>query len=204
MGYSLFTYKSVKKVKTVASHTDFTILFHKKMDKILDDAYIHHVDKKHYELEFKGIFFRFIWNGFNRFNGITKGNIKVEEIKGKLFINFKLYFHEIFILCSIFSLIPIIGFFDSILLRVLTGVIIWSVYIGNNVLAVNRIKGLFDIIEGEINEIPEYKKEIEFQKEIQKANNTEKKKLEKKEKQRDKFEKDLKKFSEEITEIFKK
>jgi hypothetical protein len=169
MKYSLLTYSAIKEIKTVALHTDFTILFYKKMDKILETAYIHHIVKKDYELTFKGIIFRFIWNGFNRFNGITKGKVKVEEIKGKLFINYKLYFTEIFILCSFFSIIPFLGFFETQLFRILALIIIWSIYIGNNILAANRIESLFEIIENEINEIPEYKKEIEFKKEIKNA-----------------------------------
>jgi len=169
MKYKVLTYSSQLKINTVASLTDFTIVFYKKMDKILDEAYIQHIVKNDYELTFKGVFFRFIWNGFNRFNGITKGIIKISEEKGKLFIDYKLFFNEIFYLCLIFSVVPFLGFFEYFLFRIIAVAMIWAVYIGNNILAANRMKSLFEIIEKEINELPEYKKEIEFQKSLKNA-----------------------------------
>jgi len=169
MKYSIFSYTSNIQIKTIAPLTDFTILFYKKMEKIFEEAYIHHVIKDDFDLKFSGIFFRFIWNGFNRFNGISSGIIKIEEVKGKLFLNYKIYFKEIFFISLFFSMLPILGFYGNIFFQILGFAIVWAVYIGNNILAANRLKSLFEIIEKEINEMPEYKREIEFRKELKNA-----------------------------------
>jgi len=169
MKFNLLSYSSIQQVDTFATHTDYTILFFKKMDTILANAYIQQVEKHNYTLKFVGTIFRYAWNGFNLFNGISKGEIELVQNRNKLYVKHKLIFTEVFVLCCIFTIIPIMGFYENILFRVLSGFIIWAVYFGNMFLAKSRIVTIFKLIQKEINELPEYITETKFRESLKNA-----------------------------------
>jgi len=169
MKFTLLSYSAIKQIDTYATHTDYTILFFKKMDTILANAYIQQIEKNNYTLKFVGTIFRYVWNGFNLFNGISKGEIELIEDKGKLYVKHKLVYTEVFVLCCLFSIIPLMGLFDTILLRLLSAAIIWAIYFGNMFLANSRIFTIFKLIEKEINQLPQYQQEAKYRNSIKNA-----------------------------------
>lgn len=99
------------------------------------------------KIHFWGEIFRFVWNGFNLFNGINKGWFKIElENDNKITVSHKLYFHEVLILCCIFTSLPIIIYLSKLeLIAWAAMAIVWiGVYTGNYVLSFARVNSFID------------------------------------------------------------
>ena len=151
MDYTFLTLSVSSKIKTDISVLDFNDKFFKRVDKELDAAYIKNIVKDEKSRKFKGTLFRFIWNGWNVFNPISRGKIEIVNFKNSIYLRIKIYFLEFFIYALIFSLIPILGIFDNLLFRIIAFAIIWTLFIGSSLLASSRIQNLFHIIVQDIN-----------------------------------------------------
>ena len=104
--YTFLTLSVSSKIKTDISVLDFNDKFFKRVDKELDSAYIKNIVKDEKSRKFKGTLFRFIWNGWNVFNPISRGKIEIVNFKNSIYLRIKIYFLEFFIYALIFSLIP--------------------------------------------------------------------------------------------------
>jgi len=163
---NIISYQNNKLINTYAEHTEYTMLFFEKMTTILQNAHIICVHKKNYTIGFEAPVFRYAWNGFNLFNGITKGEMEIVNARQQLYVKYKLIFTEVFVLCSIFSIIPFMGMFETLLHRAIAFGIIWAVYLGNMFLCNSRLRSVFKMIEKEINEMPEQVKVANFNKQL--------------------------------------
>jgi len=151
MQYLFFGLKSSKKVETELSPDRFNDLFMKKLDHELEKADYKKINKKPSERSFSGAIFRFIWNGWNLFNPISKGTIELVTFKKSIYIRHKIYFFEFFVFSLLFSIIPIVGMFGELIYRFIALAIIWMVYLIITLLSGSRLINMFNIIIDEIN-----------------------------------------------------
>ncbi len=85
------------------------------------------------EVSYKGAIFRFVWNGWNRLNGIWSVRIKIKEEE----LNYKLSFKEVFFISLAFSIIP--ASIQNTDLIILILFCIWGVvFFGNYIISVIR------------------------------------------------------------------
>ncbi len=92
------------------------------------------------KVSFSGDIFRFIWNGFNMLNPISKAEVSLKNIGSGIYITYKLFFWEFFILACLFSLIPILAIFPDFTFRVIAMIMIWMVYLISTLLATHRFE----------------------------------------------------------------
>ncbi len=151
MQYLFFGLKSSKKVETELSPDEFNDIFMRKLDHQLEGADYKKIKKKKSERIFSGAVFRFIWNGWNLFNPISKGNIELVTFKKSIYIRHQIFFFEFFIYSLIFSIIPAMGMFGELVFRFIALAIIWMVYLIVTLLSASRLINMFNIIIEEIN-----------------------------------------------------
>ncbi len=97
-------------------------------------------------VEFRGVIFRFAWNGWNFLNGVSRGKIRIDYESAKtkygsgwLVISYKLWCKEFFFIALVFSIIPLALFNTIFFLPLLA--IIWLVFVlGNYLLSAHRFK----------------------------------------------------------------
>ena len=151
MNYYFLNLKESNKIKAKIPADEFSERFFKKIDTKLKNADYKNIKKENNLRIFKGAVFRFIWNGWNLFNPISKGEIKLKTFKNHFFIKYKIFFYEFFFLALIFSIIPALGIFDILIFRIIVFAIIWILYLGSTLLAASRLDNYFDSIINEIN-----------------------------------------------------
>lgn len=140
---SLLKYKTDFEIYSKMSAEEFADLLFKRLRPEFEAAYMNDRWRHNNEYRFKGTFMRFIWNGFNRFNGVFGGKLKVEKNQGLITVHSEINFKEIFILCSIFSIIPLFNFWVDPTYCILTATIIWLVYIANFIISFVRINSFY-------------------------------------------------------------
>ncbi|MCQ2974158.1 MAG: hypothetical protein MJ211_05040 [Bacteroidales bacterium] len=141
--FSLLKYRSDFEIYSKLSADEFADSLFKRVKPELEVAYMNDRWRHNNEYRFKGTFFRFVWNGFNRFNGILGGNLKVEKNQGLITVHSEINFKEIFLFCLIFSIIPIFDFWGLLSHRILLMILIWMVYILNFVISFIRINRFY-------------------------------------------------------------
>ncbi len=140
-----YTYRS--SISSKGSDTRFRRLFFAKLQRKLSDAYIFDIQSQESVVSFKGTVFRFAWNGWNLFNGISKGEIRITKYDDKRYLYYKINFLEVFVIASIFTIIPF-TLYDFPDLMALAFVAVWIVYFINYVISSRRLKTmLFEIIK---------------------------------------------------------
>ena len=97
----------------------------------LEEAYMNNRWRHNMQYIFSGTFYRFIWNGFNRFNGIKKCSLLVDKNLGQITLHAKYDFSEVFILCLLFTMIPILDLWGMGAHRLILILLIWLVYFIN-------------------------------------------------------------------------
>ena len=140
--FSLLKYRTDFEIYSKMSAEEFADLLFKRLRPEFDEAYMNDRWRHNNEYRFKGTFMRFVWNGFNRFNGVLGGRLLVEKNQGLITVHSEINFKEIFLLCSIFSIIPLMNFWGEPSHRILTAIIIWLVYIANFIISFVRSNAL--------------------------------------------------------------
>ena len=141
--FSLLKYRTDFEIYSKMSAEEFADLLFKRLRPEFDEAYMNDRWRHNNEYRFKGTFMRFVWNGFNRFNGVLGGRLLVEKNQGLITVHSEINFKEIFLLCSIFSIIPLMNFWGEPAHRILTAIIIWLVYIANFIISFVRINRFY-------------------------------------------------------------
>lgn len=85
------------------------------------------------KLHFKGAICRFIWNGWNIFNGLSKGWIKIDRKGDYIYVSYRLYFFEFLVISLLFTIIPVIYWNDTQWSPVILA-IIWLIFYGGNMM----------------------------------------------------------------------
>ena len=151
MNYFFINLSISHKIQTKVGVDKFKKEFFSRIDKELDKAYFKNTKKDINFRQFNGTPFRFVWNGWNLFNPIIKGKIEIVNFNDSIYLKHKIFFLEFFVYCVIFSIIPVLGFFDNIYLRILSFAIIWIIYLISTLLSSSRLQNLFNIIIQDIN-----------------------------------------------------
>lgn len=118
----------------------------------LRNSYIHKITHKEKKVKFTAPVFRFVWNGFNLLNPISKGEVSLKNIGKGTYISYKLYFWEFFLYSLLFSLIPFLGIFPDNFYRFIVFGIIWMIYAISTIIATNRFENYLKNLIDEINE----------------------------------------------------
>ena len=124
-------YRSKFEIFSRLSPEEFARQFFDRVKPDLEEAYMNNRWRHNVQYEFSGTNYRFIWNGFNRFNGIKRCDLRVDKKMGEIIVYGKYYFTEVFILCMLFSIIPLMDFAGSGAHRIILLVLIWLVYFIN-------------------------------------------------------------------------
>lgn len=117
----------------------------------LRNSYIHKITHTDKYINFDAPIFRFVWNGFNFLNPISKGKIKVKSIGQSVYISYKLFFWEFFMYSLIFSIIPFMAIFPNALYRALALSFIWLVYIFSTLIATHAFENYLRKLTNDIN-----------------------------------------------------
>ena len=139
----LLHYRSKFEIYSRLSPEDFSMHLFDSVKPDLEKAYMNKRWRHKMEYEFSGTFYRFIWNGFNRFNGVKKCSLRVDKKLGQIIVYGKYEFTEIFLLCLIFSIIPLAGYTGEQAWRIITLVLIWLVYLLNFFISYIRLNKYF-------------------------------------------------------------
>lgn len=139
----LLHYRTKFNIYSTLSPEEFARDLFRTLRKDLDEAYMRNRFEHRCHYEFSGNSFRFIWNGFNRFNGIKKGKLDVSKNLGEIEVSARYEFQEIFVLCMLFSLIPLCFLWGPNEWRVITLLIIWAVYLINYLISILRLNKYF-------------------------------------------------------------
>jgi len=139
---------------------EFAAEFFKLLDERLEKSYIFKRVTEGNKLSFRGSIFRFIWNGWNLFNPISRGEIEFVEVDGKPFITHKICFTEALIIALLFHIIPIFTFFYEPFLSIIVFAAIWVAYTINYALSVFRFNSFISEMLIKVNMEHGYKLKI--------------------------------------------
>lgn len=150
MRIPILTYTRQFEITTQLSELEVSEYLFKQIDKDLNDAYIKNKHRNNNTYKYKATPFRFAWNGWNRFNGVSGGEITIKQENQTITIKNRLKFTEVFIICLLFMIIPILGIFDDVNHRIIAIIIIWAVYFLNLMISNHRIN---DYLEETVHDI---------------------------------------------------
>jgi hypothetical protein len=138
MGYRIISISRTDLISAQYNARDFAEQFFPVLYERFEKAYVRYSFQNPYKVIFFASFGRFAWNGWDLFNGISKGEIKLEEKDNQLYISHKIYFLEFLIYALLFSIIPVFGPSINIDLKILLGLAIWTIYFGSCLFTIYR------------------------------------------------------------------
>ena len=139
----LLHYRNQFEVFSTMSAEEFSRHLFDTVRKDLEEAYMNHRWRHNCQYEFSGSNFRFVWNGFNRFNGVKKCELEISKDLGQIFLDVKYDFSEVFFLCLLFTMIPLVDFWGDGAYRLIVLIIIWTVYLANFIITYLRLNTYF-------------------------------------------------------------
>ena len=151
MGFYFTNITGWKSFVIKGKNEEFKYLFLSELQKEIKDSAIFNVKENQDRVFFKAPIFRFVWNGWNRFNPVSYGIFQFSSIKQYGIVRYRLWFWEFFILSLIFSTIPFIAAFPSLFWRITIFIVIWAVYLINILVSVRRIENYLLALADEIN-----------------------------------------------------
>ena len=92
MGAGIISHSRMDEIRINVEPDDFAKEFFKKVEARLQESYIFKRTAYERRLDFRGSVFRWAWNSWDLFNGITEGEIEFETQGEHTFINHKIYF----------------------------------------------------------------------------------------------------------------
>lgn len=140
MKYFFIQIIETEEIKTELNHEELKESLHDLILLKVRESYIHNITHNKDYIKFKAPIFRFVWNGFNVFNPISKADIRIESKNNKLELKYNFFFFEFFILALIFSAIPFITMLPDIVYRILFFLGIWVIYFISTMLASHRFE----------------------------------------------------------------
>lgn len=117
---------------------EFAKEYFKIIDPMLQKSYIFKREINGNKINFSGSIFRFVWNGWNVFNTISKGEIEFFDENNKPYIAHKIYFTEVLIIAAIFNIIPLFTLKYDPWLSLFVFLAIWIFYTANYLITVFR------------------------------------------------------------------
>jgi len=151
MRYYFAYLTETERVNTFLPQQKFNELYLDAVKKEIKNSYIHNLTHRDNIVKFDAPIFRFVWNGFNMLNAVSKGEVSIKNIGQGAYISYKLFFWEAFIIAIIFSTLPFIAFFPDNFLRILFFVVVWIIYIIATTVATNRFENYLKNLANKIN-----------------------------------------------------
>ena len=108
---------------------EFAAAYFKLLDQKLEKSYIFDRQTDGTLFRFKGSMFRFVWNGWNLFNTVSRGEIEFADEEGFPYIKHKIYLTETIIIALLFNIIPLFSFFFERKLSLIIFAAIWILYL---------------------------------------------------------------------------
>lgn len=139
----LLHYRTKFEIYSTLTAEEFARHLFREIRTDLEESYMRKRWEHRCDYTFSGSNFRFIWNGFNKFNGIKRGSLHVSKELGEITVSARYEFQEIFFLCLIFSMIPAISLWSPAEWRILLLVLIWLVYFINFLVSYLRLNAYF-------------------------------------------------------------
>jgi len=139
----ILQYRNKFEVYSTMNEDKFSHHLYDTLREDLIDAYMNNRWRHNCEYVFSGSSFRFIWNGFNKFNGVKKCSLKINKNLGLVTMYAKYEFTEVFFLCLVFSIIPMMDFWGSGAYRLIVFLLIWAVYFANFGISIARLNTYF-------------------------------------------------------------
>lgn len=172
----LLKYHTLMRITTHKDQQELRKDFFKIFMFELKKGYFRDIQQTTTTIFFKGPIFRFTWNGWNLFNPVTSGKLRM-SLQGSIpKISYELYFNEIFVIALFMSMISISAFvLFSVLIGFLSLLAVWLLfYIAPRIVTVIRLNGFIKDTFHKLNypndkvfNLLEYLKEdIEFAEEV--------------------------------------
>ncbi|MBQ4406155.1 MAG: hypothetical protein II852_04000 [Bacteroidales bacterium] len=139
----LLHYRTKFEIYSTLSAEQFSKHLYDAVKEDLEGAYMNRRWRHNCQYEFSGSNFRFIWNGFNKFNGVKGCQLEVSKELGLITLSAKYDFSEVFVLCLLFCMIPLTNFWGLGSHRLLLLLIIWTVYFANFIISYLRLNTYF-------------------------------------------------------------
>lgn len=162
MQYYFTHLTETERVESSLPHEKHNEILIDSISKKLRKSYIHNLTNRDDKITFSAPLFRFVWNGFNLLNPVSKGEVSLRNVGKGTYISYKLFFFEFFIYSLIFSIIPLLGIFPNNFFRFLVFGIIWMIYAISTIIATNRfenyLRNLTEDIEKDVKSKSEERK----------------------------------------------
>jgi len=144
MDNPLISYNETKEVATDISTKEFRDKFFSAFNQRLEEGDIRDINREETSISFTGSVCRYTWNGWNVFNPVTSGQVKIEEHKGSPQISYSFAFSEFFWMAVALTTLPGIAFYSGLIFwGVLEFLLIWGLfYVGSRAIASIRLNTL--------------------------------------------------------------
>ena len=127
----IYTYQKSIGIDTDKSTEEFKADFFTSFKQELEDSYIFDTEIFKSELRFKAPIARFTWNGWNVFNPVSEGIVKITSRKGIPWIHYKFKYLEFLGISALMSLSSIVAFsVDLVGWGILILLASWLVFFG--------------------------------------------------------------------------
>jgi len=124
-----FTYLSeTERISTHLNAENLQYKFYNDFLYKLKEGTVHNFRNTHKEIKFTGPIFRHIWNGFDVFNAVSSGEISFSIIGKSLFVSYKFYFWEYFVIALLFSIPAFFSMMPNIAFRIIYLLVVWIIY----------------------------------------------------------------------------
>ncbi len=166
MGFGFIHIKGWKSFPIKTEKSEFIRKYIYFLEQELKSSAIHNVVVKDREVKFRAPIFRFVWNGWNRFNPVSRGEFHFRSIANFGIVEYRIWFLEFFVLALIFSIIPFFGIFPSLFWRIIALLTIWIIYLINILIATHRIENYLGKLAHKLNKELQkpINRDIQFQK----------------------------------------
>lgn len=150
----LYKYSGVIVLIAHKESMEFRKKFLELFEERLKSSTIHDIQKNDSTLMFKAPIARFIWNGWNIFNPISSGAIRISIEKYLPHLTYQFKYLEFFIISLVMSLASITAFYNNLILAgVLALIIIWGAYVISMLISIRRFGKYAEKLCNEVNEI---------------------------------------------------
>lgn len=139
----LLHYRNKFEIYSTMSAEEFSRHIYDTVREDLETAYMTRRWRHNTKYEFSGPIFRFIWNGFNRFNGVKSCQLEITKDLGLITLSAKYEYTEVFILCMLFSIIPLVDLWGPWSHRIIVLLLIWTAYLANFIISYLRLNTYF-------------------------------------------------------------
>jgi hypothetical protein len=144
VGFNFISFSRRKKITVYTNPDEFSDEFLNEVNFKIENSAILEIKRGENEISFKGPLFRYIWNGWNLFNGISRGRINLINSTNSIIFYHKISFTEYLFIALFFTILPVLNTF-RIDLCVSLLILIWIIfYLGSCGLTIIRFNSFIN------------------------------------------------------------